>query len=154
MEILCKHCSNEIRYKGTFCKTCLNEKQRCYRSTSSNILTKRYEKTKGGFLVRCYRNMKSRVSGIQKEKSHLYKGKELLDKEDFYTWAKSSEIFDILFKNWENSGYDRKLTPSVDRKDSNIGYAQNNMEWVTHSENSRRGVESKIVKYNLKKIKE
>lgn len=115
-----------------------NEKQQKYRKRVGNAPTKRYEKTKKGFLVRAYRNMKSRVSGIQ-GKQHLYEGKALLDKADFYEWALSSKDFHALFSNWEQSNYERKLSPSVDRKDSRKGYTKENMEWVTHSENSRRG---------------
>lgn len=36
--------------------------------------------------MRVYRNMKSRVEGIQKLKSHLYEGKEILDKQSFMTF--------------------------------------------------------------------
>jgi hypothetical protein len=115
-----------------------NTKQRLYRLSNNNANTKRYEKTPNGFLVRLYRNMKSRINGVQLAKFHLYAGKELLDKEEFYTWAKNSSKFWELFKEYENSNYDRKLAPSVDRVDSNLGYNINNMEWVTHSENSRR----------------
>lgn len=32
-----------------------------------------------------------------------------------------------------------KLAPTVDRKDPSKGYEIENMEWVTHSENSSRG---------------
>lgn len=113
--------------------------QRQYRKNNGNICTLKYEKTKNGFLVRCYRNMKSRIFGIQKSKSHLYIGKELLSKEDFYNWSLGSEKFHQLFNEWKNSGYQRKLTPSVDRVNSCSGYSLDNMEWVTFSENSRRG---------------
>lgn len=98
--------------------------------------------------MRAYRNMQSRICGIQKEKHHLYKGKTLLSREDFYKWAKSSEKFYILFNIWEQSKYNRKLTPSVDRINSELGYELNNMEWVTHSENSRRG---SIHKHQIRK---
>lgn len=104
---------------------------------------KRYEKTANGFLMRLYRNMKSRITGVQKLKFHLYKDKVLLDKQDFYIWAKGSRSFHLLFKQYVASNYDRKLAPSVDRIDSSKGYSINNMEWVTHSENSRRGSMSK-----------
>lgn len=120
-----------------------NERQRIYRQENGNASTKKYEKTKKGFLMRLYRNMLSRVSGIQAKKHHLYKGKCLLDREEFYDWALGSESFHSLFKAWEGSRYNRKLTPSVDRVDSSDGYHINNMEWVTHSENSRRGSISK-----------
>lgn len=115
------------------------EWQRQYRVKTKNSSTLKYEKTKSGFLMRLYRNMKSRVSGVQRAKYHLYAFCSLLPKEEFYTWANSSKEFHQLFNEWELSGYNRKLTPSVDRVDSNRGYSLDNMEWVTHSENSRRG---------------
>lgn len=117
----------------------INARQREYRNRTKNLSTIKYEKTVNGFLVRLYRNMKSRISGVQKLKHHLYKNKELLNKDDFYAWAKSSPDFNLLFNNWTDSHYDRKLTPSVDRVDSSVGYLLSNMVWVTHSENSRRG---------------
>lgn len=115
-----------------------NEKQRLYRLKTNNSTSKKYEKTPNGFLMRMYRNMKSRISGVQAQKFHLYKGKELLSKEDFYDWAKSNKNFWKLYEEYKNSGYDRKLAPSVDRVDSTKGYFIDNMEFVTHSENSRR----------------
>lgn len=121
-----------------------NKRLREYRKRTNNAATKKYEKTKKGFLVRCYRNMKSRVTGVQKAKFHLYEGKELLDKETFYEWALNNITFKNLFVIWEYSNYDRKLTPSVDRIDSSKGYSLYNMEWVTHSENSRRGTLSRF----------
>lgn len=123
-----------------------NRLQRERRERNGNKNTKKYEKTKKGFLVRCYRNMKSRVTGVQKKKSHLYVNKCLLDKHIFYNWSLKNESFNVLFNKWELSGYDRKLTPSVDRIDSSIGYRLDNMEWVTHSENSRRGNRSRYNK--------
>ena len=115
------------------------EYQRQYRLRTGHATTWKYEKTKNGFLMRMYRNMQSRVSGIQHLKHHLYKGLELLPRGKFYGWANCNPIFHKLFDAWEKSGYDRKLTPSVDRIDPDKGYVISNMEFVTHSENSRRG---------------
>jgi hypothetical protein len=115
------------------------EWQRRQRLRTGNAYTKKYEKTKKGFLMRMYRNMQSRTRGIQKQKAHLYKGKPLLDRNVFYGWALNNQTFHLLFDAWEASGYDRKLTPTVDRIDSSSGYLLDNMEFVTHSENSRRG---------------
>jgi hypothetical protein len=115
------------------------ELQRIRRKANGNEVTKRYEKTINGFLMRLYRNMESRVRGIQKVKYHLYKDLELLPREEFYKWSKKSRKFTQLFHNWKMSNYDRKLTPSVDRVNSKLGYIKSNMEWVTFSENSRRG---------------
>jgi hypothetical protein len=120
-----------------------NRLQRERRLKNNNVETKRYEKTINGFLMRLYRNMKSRISGVQKEKYHLYEGKELLSKDEFYEWAKSNDTFLVLFDEYKKNEYDRRLAPSVDRIDSSKGYEISNMEFVTHSENSRRGSLSK-----------
>lgn len=116
-----------------------NKKQRERRKRNNNWDCKKYEKTIPGFLMRLYRNMLSRTTGVQKQKYHLYAGCYLLPKEEFYEWAMTNPIFHNLWKIWVDSGYDRKLTPSVDRINSIDGYSIDNMEWVTHSENSRRG---------------
>jgi hypothetical protein len=55
---------------------------------------------------------------------------------------KNNPTFWELYEAYKNSGYDRKLAPSVDRVDSRRGYIIENMEFVTHSENSRRGSNS------------
>jgi len=115
------------------------QKQREYRARIGNATTNKYERTKGGKLMRIYRNMESRVTGVQKQKHHLYAGKYLLPREEFYSWAESCPEFDRLYSEWMASGCQRKLAPSVDRIDSSQGYFVGNMEWVTHSENSRRG---------------
>lgn len=114
------------------------EYQKEMRKKNNNLWTKRYEKTVNGFLMRVYRNMKSRITGVQKKKYHLYKGKELWAKETFLLWTFNNPVFLDLFTAWEKSGYERKLTPSVDRIDCSKGYSEQNCEWVTHSENSRR----------------
>lgn len=121
----------------------INEKQRLYRIKNKNQCTNKYEKTINGFLVRKYRNMQSRVTGIQKAKYHLYEGKDLLNRQEFYEWSKSNKTFLKLFEDWLKSNYDRRLCPSVDRINSKEGYHISNMEWITHSENSSRGAKSR-----------
>lgn len=134
---------NGHRVGGKRCFECALAAQRVRRKKQGDHATKRYEKTTAGFLMRLYRNMKSRVTGVQKAKFHLYEGKELLAKQGFYEWAESCPEFLTLYAAYEASGFDRKLAPSVDRIDSSKGYILGNMEWVTMAENSRRGVESK-----------
>jgi hypothetical protein len=106
----------------------------------------KYEKTKRGFIMRLYRNMKSRVDGVQAAKYHLYRGLGILEKEKFYQWANCQPEFHSLFCEYEASGYERRLAPSVDRIDSSVGYEIDNMEFVTMSENSRRGTISRFNK--------
>ena len=131
-----KNRKTSIGYKAE-CKNCELERQRKYRKNNNNKITKKYEKTKKGFLMRTYRNMKSRITGVQKKKYHLYKNLELLDKNEFYNYSLNNSSFNILFENWENNNYSQKITPSIDRIDSNKGYTLDNIRWITHSENSR-----------------
>jgi len=114
-----------------------NKWQRELRAKNNNAHTKKYEKTKNGFLMRMYRNMSSRINGIQWRKAHLYSGKSLMSKLEFYEFAKNDANFEVLFSNWQQSNYDRKLAPSIDRIDSSKGYEIGNVRFVTFSENCR-----------------
>jgi hypothetical protein len=120
-------------------KTEFNAYQRDLRKHNGNATTKRYEKTIPGFLMRCYRNMQSRVTGVQKKKLHLYRGLSILDRQSFYAWARNDWQFYGLWIDWVKSGYDRHLSPSINRIDPSRGYEPDNIEWLTHSENSRLG---------------
>lgn len=118
-------------------------RQRERRAKEGNATTKKYERTKGGKLMRSYRNMLSRTAGIQWKKSHLYEGKELLSKQEFYDFSCNDPTFSKLFEQWVESGYQRKLSPSVDRIDSSKGYVIGNIRWLTHSQNSSLGAMKK-----------
>lgn len=134
---------NSHTIKGKRCYQCYLNIQKVYRSNNKNKITKKYEKTINGFLMRTYRNMKSRVNGIQKNKNHLYLNKPLLNKDDFYLWSLSNSDFHNLFKKWEKSNYNRRLTPSIDRINSKNGYTLDNIRWIEHWINSRNGTLSR-----------
>lgn len=138
--IACSKCNRKVprhRNNSRRCRECTNEDQRYYRLRTKSEATQKYEKTKKGFLVRLYRNMLNRVTGRSKDKRHLYYGLEILPKEEFYEWALNNPDFHSLFKEWGLSGYERRLTPSVDRIDARIGYNVLNMEFVPFHENCR-----------------
>lgn len=128
---------------GRVCQTCRNTKQRERRKLTGDAATKRYEKTKSGYLMRAYCNMLSRVSGVQSKKAHLYEGLDILDKETFYDWSINDEAFNTLFDEYEKSGWDMRLAPSVDREDSSFVYNLQNMRWLPHWRNSQLGALSK-----------
>lgn len=111
--------------------------RRAYRKRIGNADSHKYEKTLSGFLMRKYRNMESRIKGIQKQKFHIYGGKSLLSRKSFYQWAYGQRKLRQLFRKWKDSNYERKLCPTVNRIDASRGYEIDNMEWLTHSENSR-----------------
>lgn len=114
------------------------------RSQARKDSCKRYEKTPMGYLMRTYRNMKSRVLGIQKKSAKLYKGKEIMSKLEFYAWASTEHEFFILFDAWTESGHAHRLAPSIDRIDSSLGYIKGNVRWLTQSQNSELGAQSRF----------
>ena len=118
--------------------------QRERRKRTNNSDTKRYERTKKGKLMRTYRNMESRTKGMVEGKSHLYQGLEVLPRQSFYDWSLSCKDFNSLYDDWVYSGFDKKLSPSIDRIDTSKGYTLDNMRWLTHSENSSIGAKSRI----------
>jgi hypothetical protein len=88
--------------------------------------------------MRSYYRMKQRIGGkyiIYK----LYVGMEILSKDDFYKWGLENPEFTELFIQWRKYNYNRKYTPTVNRINPLKGYILGNMEWLTHSENSRLG---------------
>ncbi|HBT0444859.1 TPA: hypothetical protein MA058_003515 [Klebsiella pneumoniae] len=115
------------KYKDGFrprCKECMK------------LWTKQYEKSVKGYLVRCYRNMESRVSGVQKRKLHLYNGLFILPRKDFYDFSLKSDTYITLLNRYKESGYKPSLAPSIDRIYPWFGYHLENIRWVSHSENS------------------
>lgn len=119
-----------------YCKVCSNEILRKRRVDNKNSTTIKYEKTLKGKLVRTYRNMVSRVEGILKSKAHLYKGLDILEKEEFYSWSLNNKEYIAIYTDWVNNDYSFKLSPSIDRVDPTRGYTIDNIRWVTHSQNS------------------
>lgn len=109
-------------------------RQRCKRCMAT--WTKNYEKTPKGFLVRAYRNITSRVRGIQKKGSHNYRDLPVMAKSDFYATYETDPTFLELLKNYRTSGWKPSKAPSVDRIYPWFGYVHGNIRWVTHSENS------------------
>lgn len=127
-----RYVKNNIHGGKRFCKPIIlsqKTKSNGYKEVSL------YFETQKGKLVRTYRNMKSRVEGILKKKSHLYEGLPILNKEVFYDWALSNKEYNMLFEEWEKSNYNLKLSPSIDRIDPLKGYTLCNMRWVSFQEN-------------------
>lgn len=124
-----------------------NAKQQARRRATGNASTQKYEKTPNGFLMRAYSNAKARVSGVQKERAHIYLGLPIMDREAFYAWARDNPDFWRLFRMWTMAGFPMKLTPSLNRIDPRRGYVAGNVEWVTHSVNSslaRKGMDKQL----------
>jgi len=99
----------------------------------------RYRRSLRGMIISRYLDMKKRVEGRcveSKKYPHLWIGKELVNRELFIKWSLGNKKLKKLHKEWVEHNYDRCLSPSIDRIDTNKGYSIENMRWVTASENS------------------
>lgn len=66
-------------------------------------------------------------------------GMPYLSKKQFMQWAEENmDKFMELYAVWAASGYSKKLAPSIDRINSKLGYTKDNLQWLTHSENSSK----------------
>lgn len=101
------------------------------------IANRKYEKTINGYLMRMYRNMKARVLGQQLPLSDSC-GTELIEKEDFYNFAKTDIAFQTLFETWTKAGYPKYLSPTANRIDPRFGFEKWNLQFVTFQEAGRR----------------
>lgn len=118
-----------VQHRSTLWKQKNPEKNRAHALKNFHSFT--------GKISHVYAGMRQRVEGRGKS-PHLYKGLALLDREDFIAWSLADIGYTSLHAAWVTSGYSMKLTPSIDRINSTKGYILENMQWVTHSENSRR----------------
>lgn len=101
-----------------------------------------YTRSTDGFLQKCYKNMRQRVTGIQSSKAHIYLGLDILQKDLFVSVSKTNSDFLRLFKEYQQNNYDRKLAPSVDRIDSTKGYTVDNIRWIPNWLNCSYGATS------------
>lgn len=62
-------------------------------------------------------------------------------KDEFLAFVKNSNYLK-LYKKWEKSNFDYKLSPSVDRIDNRKGYSLDNIQLITKSENSKKWIHS------------
>lgn len=86
--------------------------------------------------------MLSRVRGIN-DPGGYYAGLHILSKDLFYAWAMGDVEYNRLYNDWAQSGYVTRLCPSINRKDSTLGYLIPNMEWTTTLDNRTSGLASR-----------
>lgn len=105
------------------------------------------DRTVEGHIKRIYGGMKHRVSGGllranmkfngRAHGAEYYVGLPLIAKDEFLTWSLQDPEYRRLHNEWVDSGFERRLTPSIDRIDSRFGYLHPNIEWVSLSENCK-----------------
>jgi hypothetical protein len=117
------------------CKSCVIKKRREYYRNTKN--------SKHQYILYTYNRMAQRVRGQNKTKRHLYLGLPICSRKEFYSWAMKHETFHKLWDEWKEAGMPSRLIPSIDRIIPESGYVLYNMDWLTHSENSRLGAISR-----------
>lgn len=111
-------------------------KPRC-KPCNSAFVQNQKKTNKITYLKSKYQLMKARVEG-RGDYAVTSIGKPILSLADFVWWGMASEMFLKLHDAWVLSGFDYKLSPSVDRVNSKRGYTLDNIQWLTHSENCRK----------------
>ena len=100
-------------------------------SYCENECVKKYFKTKIGVCNQIYSSQKS----SSKKRDHR---PPEYSKQDFKEWLFSQTLFHELYEEWVQSGYKRRLKPSVDRKHDDIHYCMKNIQLMTWGENLNR----------------
>lgn len=99
---------------------------------------------KKGRLTSCWAALRRRCLGLGMPRTrHIYAGLSYCDRKDFILWAIADPSYNALFNAWELSRYDRRLSPTIDRKDSTRGYELNNLQWLTRSANSTKAAKER-----------
>ncbi len=112
----CKKTKPNFRKHSTVCRECINEKKKNKRRTKPGTITAIYEGQLGSSKKRGHRPPE-------------YTKQELIE------WLTSQVLFHELYDEWKQSGYIRRLKPSVDRKCDDVHYCMSNIQLMTWGEN-------------------
>ena len=91
--------------------------------------------TKEGWLSICYSRMSYRVRYRDSYKGRLVE----VGRAEFIQWAICRDDFNTIYDAWDCAGRPKKTAPSIDRIDPAGGYSFDNMQFLTQSENVKKG---------------
>jgi hypothetical protein len=121
-EVACKVCNKlKPNYGFGMCSACLRLHKRRTRPSY--------------YLNTCYGEMKRRVNTYDELRPNYY-GLEICSKEEFRNKFDNDPEFMRLYKEWQDSGFKRASSPSIDRIDNTVGYILTNMRFIRHGVNS------------------
>lgn len=116
-----------------YCRDCELNRSKS-RANYKKLYDSKYYKTIKGHLNSIYNAMIRRCNPQNKEKQIYYYGvKVLIPKEKFFAWSINQSDYVQIYKNWKNNKYNRRLSPSIDRIDSDLHYSLDNIRWLTLS---------------------
>lgn len=96
------------------------------------IKSKLHSRTPKGLVTSIYKSQKQ---------SSVKRGHAMptYSKQELSQWVLTHELFEMLYKDWCASGYDKYKKPSVDRLDDYCGYTLENIQLVTWFDNNTKG---------------
>lgn len=97
------------------------------------------------FLQNKYSQIKTRCTNPNQECSKYYKGLTFCTKTEFMNRFINDKVFLRLYKAWQESNFQMNLCPSIDRIDSTKGYTIDNIRFLEHGENCKRGKENVLI---------
>lgn len=110
---------------------------------------KNWQLSKLNFLKQKYKYMRQRVYNISNRykwgTSPVYKNIRLCSKEAFLEFALKNKRFDTLFAAYKRSHGKLLKAPSVDRIDPKKGYVVGNMQFLSFSDNAKKGIKDRKV---------
>ena len=106
---------------------------------SNNINYLKYRRSFLGKIKVTYRAICGRIRS-KNPKHTKYTGLKCLEKEVFIEWSKNNINYLNLWNIWVDNNYKISISPSIDRTDPKKGYTLDNIQWITHSENSSKAV--------------
>lgn len=125
----CKNCTKDN------VRTNYSEKRDKYREYDAH--RQRHSITR--ILNHRYSQIRQRVEG-RAIRDYGVRGKGVLTREEWEEWTKSNmDTFNALYSEWKSNGFTRGLTPSIDRVNNDLSYTQDNIRWITLSENAIKG---------------
>ena len=99
---------------------------------------KRYRTNPDRYLKHKYYMIKRRCT-CYIEGHNRYLGRECLSFEEWSKYCEeTNDVFLDLYHKWQEGGFKRKLSPSIDRIDNDKGYIVGNLQWITQSQNSSK----------------
>lgn len=128
---LCNTCQRNIKIKAKgMCQNCWHKYKR--RNNLNFFLRTRYSE----LVQRCIQ--------ANKPCSKYYYGLEYCTREEFLRKFIKDKTLAKLYKRWQNSNFEYRLCPSVDRIIKNKGYLIDNIQFIPHGENAKKDNESRL----------
>lgn len=140
--------TSEEKRKKEHCIECKNFKPIKAKNKCQNCWHKFKKKNSPHFYLRFkYSEIKKRCTNPRELiKNPNYKNKLNIDINTFYKLFINNEQYLNLYKKWQDSGFQYKLSPSIDRIDNNLPYQLGNLQFITHSENCIKDQEKTAIK--------